>query len=228
MNAWLFQDHRQKQKLGDKTPWSVGWIDPDGKRRSKRIGSHSAAEKYQRKIEGQLAAGTYQPAARKQWSQFFKEYEEKIFAGMKPTTRECVIDAINHFQRIIKPTKVQAIRTATIDEFIRVRRTEKGRKEDAKVSPASVNKELRHLKAVLRVAHDWGYLSVVPKFRMLKEPGKLPRYITPEHFAALYNACRSATLPADLPYPASDWWQALLVFNYMTGWRISEPLALRR
>ena len=24
MKAWLFQDHRQKQKLGDKCPWSVG------------------------------------------------------------------------------------------------------------------------------------------------------------------------------------------------------------
>ena len=40
MKAWLFQDHRQKVKLGeDKCPWSVGWIDPEGKRRSKRIGS---------------------------------------------------------------------------------------------------------------------------------------------------------------------------------------------
>jgi hypothetical protein len=43
MNAWLFQDHRQKQKLGDKCPWSVGWVDPDGKRKSKKIGSKSMA-----------------------------------------------------------------------------------------------------------------------------------------------------------------------------------------
>ena len=34
--------------------------------------------------------------------------------------------------------------------------------------------------------------------------------------------------PEGLPYSAEAWWQALLVFNYMTGWRISEPLALRR
>jgi hypothetical protein len=37
MSAWLFQDHRQKQKLGRKTPWSVGWIDTEGHRRSKRV-----------------------------------------------------------------------------------------------------------------------------------------------------------------------------------------------
>ncbi len=29
MRAWIFQDHRQKHKLGDKAPWSVGWIDPE-------------------------------------------------------------------------------------------------------------------------------------------------------------------------------------------------------
>ena len=228
MNAWLFQDHRQKQKLGEDAPWSVGWIDPDGKRRSKRIGSHSAAEKFQRKIEGQLAAGTYQVAKPKQWTQFREEYEKKIASGMKPQTRRCTLDAINHFQRIIKPAKVQAIGTSTIDEFIRIRRTEKGKKEDSTISPATINKELRHLKSVLRVANDWGYLPVIPRCRMVKEPEKLPRYVVPEHFAAIYNACSSAEKPAGLPYPASDWWQALLVFNYMTGWRISEPLALRR
>lgn len=69
---------------------------------------------------------------------------------------------------------------------------------------------------------------VVPKFRMVKEPGKLPRYVTPEHFALIYTACNVAVRPEGLPYPAETWWQALLVFNYMTGWRISEPLALRR
>ena len=58
MKAWLFQDHRQKQNMGaQKCPWSVGWIDPEGKRKSKRIGSKSMAEKYRRKIEGELAAG---------------------------------------------------------------------------------------------------------------------------------------------------------------------------
>src|SRR6476469_4311033 len=34
--------------------------------------------------------------------------------------------------------------------------------------------------------------------------------------------------PAGLSYPAADWWRGLLVFGYMTGWRISDMLALRR
>ena len=66
MRAWKFQDARQKKKLGEsKCPWSVGWIDPDGTRRSKKIGSNSMAEKFRKKIEGQLAAGTYGPFGKK-------------------------------------------------------------------------------------------------------------------------------------------------------------------
>ena len=76
MRAWVFQDSRQKKKLGTaKCPWSVGWNDPDRKRRSKRIGSRSVAEKYRRKLEGQLEAGTYQSVERKTWADFRQEYE---------------------------------------------------------------------------------------------------------------------------------------------------------
>jgi integrase len=35
-------------------------------------------------------------------------------------------------------------------------------------------------------------------------------------------------LPNDLPYLAEDWWRGVLVFAYMTGWRIGSILALRR
>ena len=68
----------------------------------------------------------------------------------------------------------------------------------------------------------------MPKIRMLKEPKKLARYVTADHFAALYKACDAARLPKGLPYSAADWWRAMLTFNYMTGWRIGEPLALLR
>ena len=50
MKAWLFQDTRQKQKLGDKCPWSVGWFE-DGRKRSKKVGCRSMAEKFAQKIE---------------------------------------------------------------------------------------------------------------------------------------------------------------------------------
>jgi hypothetical protein len=57
MRAWLFQDTRQKKRLGDKCPWSVGWLDPDGKRRSKRVGAQSMAEKFRRELEASAGIG---------------------------------------------------------------------------------------------------------------------------------------------------------------------------
>ena len=228
MRAWTFQDTKQKRKLGTKAPWSVGWFDPDGKKRSKRIGSKSLAEKYRRKIEGELAAGTYQSDSRKLWSDFRHEYEGSILPGKACGTQRVEKATLDHFQRIAKPGKVANIKSRMLDDYVAVRRNEPGKKRGALISVATVNRELRTLKAVLNVAHDWGYLPTVPKVRMLKEPKRIVRFMTPEHFADIYVACNAARLPKGLPYPPSVWWQALLVFGYMTGWRISEPLALRR
>ena len=222
MKAWLFQDNRQKIRLGDKCPWSVGWFDPDGKKKSKRIGCKSNAEKFARKIEGQLAAGTYEGDSRKRWEQFQPEYERRVVALMPPQSQEVVLQSLGKFQEIVKPAKVAAIRTATVDDFIAKWREERGRKPGSKVAPATINKDLRHLKAALKVAAEWGYLPKVPKIRMVKEPKKLARFVTPEHFAAMYKACDAAVRPAGQDYSAADWWRGVLMFAYMTGWRISE------
>ena len=226
MKVWVFQDHRQKEKLGeDKCPWSVGWFE-DGRKRSKKIGCRSLAEKYAQKLENQVEAGTYQADSRKRWGTFRKEWESKIGSGMQPQTKRCTLDALDHFERIIRPGQVQKIRTQTLDEYVSKRRLEKGKKAGSVVSPATINKELRHLRAVLRIAFEWSYLSKMPRVRMLREPEKLVRYVTPEHFAAIYAACDAAKRPASDVYTAADWWRALLIFQYMTGWRVNEPLAL--
>jgi integrase len=68
----------------------------------------------------------------------------------------------------------------------------------------------------------------VPRFRMMREPKHLPTYVAPEHFAAIYQACDSARMPEGFPFTPGDWWRALLITAYMTGWRIGELLALRR
>jgi integrase len=81
----------------------------------------------------------------------------------------------------------------------------------------------------LRLAHDWKYLPEMPKVKMLREPRKLPTFVSPEDFAAVYQACDAATLPERVAGAApADFWRALFTFLYMTGWRISEALALVR
>ncbi len=123
MKAWLFQDTRQKKKLGDKCPWSVGWFDPEGKKRSKRIGTHSLAEKFARKKEGELAAGLCSSGPQRvMWKRFRQEWEEKIAANLLPQAKDVALKAIMHFERIIKPGTMVSIKTQTIDGYKAKRR----------------------------------------------------------------------------------------------------------
>jgi integrase len=232
-SAWIYQDPKQLKRYGsERASWYVGWFDPEGKKRCRSCGAgtrgKNSAQKLRDKRQAELIEGTYRKDAKKTWKEFRAEYDARFLVGMKPNTRRLTCESLKHFEDLIKPVKLAAIRTQTIDDFIALRRAMKGKQEGSTVSPASVNKDLRHLKAVLRVANDWGYLPTVPKFRMLKEPGKLPTYITPKHFAAIYGKCDQATMPTLPGIDAADWWHGLLTMAYMTGWRIGELLALRR
>lgn len=211
----------------------VEWIDPRGKRcREKIAGTGRVAKRLADErcgqLAGQLQLGVYEDKRRETWADFREQYDAKILAGMEAGSRRVMKDAMAHFERLIKPCRMVAIDTETIDDFVARRRLERGRKKGSVVSKATVNKELRCLRATLRKAAKWGYLKTAPDFSFLKEDGKLPRYVTPEHFAAIYGAAHVATLPDAQGYAAGDWWRALFVVAYMTGWRRDEILTLLR
>lgn len=223
--ANLFQHTKDKAKHGAKAPWSVKWRDPDGRQRTKRVGSKTHAKNFKAKIESELSQSLYTGIIPKSWPEFRKELKRKELHLLKPSTQETYRIALDNFERIIHPDKMAHLNTRVIDDYRSKRSKEKGIKGGV-ISAATVNNELRTLRAVLKHAKRWNYVQNVPEFRFIKEPERIPRYVTVEHFEAIYGACHVATRPTDLPYDAPTWWRAFLIFQWMTGWRRSEPLHL--
>jgi hypothetical protein len=77
-DAWVFQKIEQVRDLGeDRASWYVGWYEPEGKRKRKSFGpgerGKRAAEKFRRKVEGQLMSGQYKSQLNKTWQEFVAE-----------------------------------------------------------------------------------------------------------------------------------------------------------
>ena len=233
--VWIFQYPKDvKAKGSDHASWYVGWYDQSGKRHAESCGpkvtGRKKAERRQRQIQSELDMGMHQPRGKKKWSEFRKAYTAEIVPNLALRSRDQIKAALNHFERLVSPGRMESIKTQTIDMFVAARSTERGKKPGSTVSPATINKDLRHIKAALRVAVEWEYLPKMPKIRMVREPEKLVRYVTPDHFALLYrDAAALAELPLipEEPYKPCVWWRSLLATCYMTGWRIGELLAMR-
>jgi hypothetical protein len=200
MKARIYQDDKQVKKHGtDRAAWYLGWIDPEGKRRYKSCGvgpqGRYNAEKLRRKREAQLIEGTYQSENKLDWKEFRKEWEAKIDAGMEWTTGEVTIDALNHFERLVKPARVFFINSRHIDQYIAKPRYERGRCKGSLVSVATINNELRHLRAVLGIAKDWGYLPSATS----TWPGRWTRPLPVSTFRTC-SGRRTRSSPSQMPY----------------------------
>ncbi len=231
--AWTYQLAKQVEQRGaDKASWYVGWRDPAGVLRCKSCGpgkvGKSSANTLADTIHSQLVTGKYQANQRATWDQFFERYKAHVDGRYDAPSRDSALLSLRTFARVAKPKLLKSIDTATIDQFIGKRLKETSAKTLRKVSQATVNRELRYVKAALRLAVDWGFAERVPRIRFLKPLQKLPTFVSPDHFSAMFKACEVATMPNDLPNVSpADWWRGLLLLLYMTGWRIGQTMKLK-
>ena len=190
--AWVQQLKKQVEQRGeDKAAWYVFWNDPEGRRRMQSCGpgkiGRTAANKLADTIHSQLVTGTYNAKTKKTWTDFRKDFEAKIVDGFEASSRSAIRQSLDAFERVAKPKMVSAITTEFVDKFITERKKDDGIRK-AKVSPATVNKDLRYVRLVMNIAHEWGLIARVPRIRFLKESKLLPTNVPPEHFAAIYAA----------------------------------------
>jgi integrase len=102
----------------------------------------------------------------------------------------------------------------------------RGKRKGDKVSPATILKELRAIRAVLNVARKWRYVNAVPDMPELDCYRRDKPFVTEEHFNDIVNHCDAAKFPQDQHFKAGDFWRALLTLAMVTGMRKSAMLSL--
>lgn len=220
--VWLHRDAKQVAKMGERNaPWYVAWMDPEThKRRVKKIGKKLEAERYAAELQRRLNEDGILTADRT-WAELRAQFHVETRAKKRPGTVVQDGIALDHFERLANPSSLQRIDNSMLARFVDARLIEKNG-----LSPATVNRDLRIIQAVLRFAKTRKYLHEVPEIPFLREPEKLPTYITTDQMVELYNHASAAQYPDDQHYEPADWWRGLLVFLQMTGWRINETLLL--
>lgn len=230
--ASVRQIKSQVDKHGaDEAAWLCFWRDPDGKQHSKSFGKGRAgkrhANSFARTIEAELHLKTYARKSETTWDSFYREYCDSVVSQLSPSHGETTLRSLAPFVRIAKPRRMSAIDTRMLDSFISERKKERGREVGSTLSPAALHKELRYIRAALRIARDWGYITRLPKFRFPRVPETVKPWISLDEFGRVYDHCDAADLPVVPNVDTGDWWRAFVTTLFMTGWRVSQVRAIK-
>jgi len=228
MKPWIFQDHRAKEKHGEKkAPWSVGWVDAKGRRRSKKIGMKSYAQKYRDKLARELLDNLVGDD-KTTWSDFIGQYEEAVMVRWRSEkSRVDAKHAFKQFKTITQVKRVRDVDARMLDTYVAERMKMPGKKRGDTISPETIRKELRAVRAALNQAKRWKYLREVPPMPEVDGFGRDKPYVVAADFDKMLEHTEAARYPDDQNYTASTFWQALLATVWVTGMRKSALLKLR-
>lgn len=234
MKAWIRQKARDVETKGaKKASWFVFWKEPNGRQRSRSCGTGARGKQLANNLAAelnvQLVSGNYTAdPSLKLWAAFIREFRQVELRKKSEVHATEIEKTIARFEEVAKPETMAGIDTRCIDKFVMKRSQERGRKKGSKLSPATVNKDLRNLKLILSVAKDWKQIPEVPRIKELKVPGRIKRFVTAEHLSEMFQAAGVLTRPILPNVEPRDYWKALLGLAFCTGWRISEVQAIHR
>lgn len=191
---------------------------PDGTR-SERI-RHRApgrtrrdAEEYARKVEAQIAAGTYTGSANKADGDTLAELAPRWLAARRSAWTPSTFTSYeskwrNHIAPRLGKCRVQTIRerdgVALITEL-----------EAAGLKAGTIRPTVSALKSLLEYARSCGLIREVPRIKTPPQSAPRERYLTPDEARTLIETL----------YPPQ--WGAMARWCLATGCRLGEALALR-
>lgn len=148
---------------------------------------------------------------------FRRHYQPRRLLGRRPSTLTQYEVTLAHWDRFAATLPIDQITAERLDAFAAglLKRE----------SPATVNKNLRQVLAILRFAHAEGKIKTVPRWTKLREPKRAPLAFTREEFARILAVVD--LLPDTIAgLPANAWWRSLLLADWYTGARIAALLAV--
>lgn len=210
----------------DRSPyWYVRWYElkSDGKTwcerwQSSKSSRKADAEKLRRKIERELDAGK-RIDADAPWQDVQQEFLEKHAAHKRPATYCGYDKSFKIFERTAKPKTIGQVTVGMLEDFRTARLKQP-------VAAETVNRDLRHVRALLKWAARREYIPKAPDFKglFLRTDKKQPTIVPEADFLAMIHSL--ATLDDNRTIRPRSWWKAWLYVDYCTGLRLSEMMGL--
>lgn len=149
-------------------------------------------------------------------SEFFASvYSALRLLGRSPETAEAYRVAVNHWRRFDPFLRIDQVDDLVLARFAAWHLQQ--------VAPPTVNKTLRHLRAILRLAHKRKMLADVPDMPWLPETLREPEaFLLSEIRAFVAVAAQEPGHIANIP--AGLWWVSLLLCIYDSGGRIGAVI----
>lgn len=212
-----------KHPNGKSPYWYLRWweLKPDGKAwrevwKSSKTTVKREAEEQRRRVEQELDQGR-RPDADMPWEDFKAEFLDKHVSRKGSHSVIAYRQCLKLFTDAVKPTRLGDVTLAILEDYCNARL-------DAMIAPATVNKELRHVRAAIRWACKREYVGRVPDFGsvFVRVEQKQPEIIPEADFLAMVAAIPKA----ELKHRPAAWWRVFLYVGYYLGMRRGEILGL--
>lgn len=209
--------------------WNMKWRCPaTGKRKTRTTGARDkgvarqiAAEKERSLLLAPL--GLTAKPKNVAFDQAVADYLVHVAATKQPATAESYERHLKQFKMVTNPTFIHEVDAPMVSDFVDARSVQI--KHGKRISPATVNRDLRTISAFLGWAHFRKLLPEKVDVRMLKrtEPKVIPKVVPNSEVTAITDAIRSGKLKLS---QSKEWYEALIGFASNTGARRGELLGL--